>query len=280
MRIALFIACFNDVLHPSTGKAIVRLLRRLGHEVVFPDQQTCCGQMHFNSGYQDEVVPLAQRYTEVFDKYDVTLAASGSCAAMVKNHFPVVADRVGSKQLRARVESTSGRLFELSELLIDVLGVTDTGSYFPHTVTFHPTCHTTRMLGIGDKPQRLLRNVEGMTMVDLPEAAECCGFGGTFSIHNPDVSTAMGTDKMANVISTGAEILTAADNSCLMHLGGLASRGRTRVKPLHYAEILASTHEEPLDTGTPVAEVHRPVEEYARTAAAPAKGKLAEGRTR
>ncbi|NLU83665.1 (Fe-S)-binding protein [Rhodococcus sp. HNM0569] len=264
MRIALFIACFNDVMYPTTGKAMVRLLRRLGHEVVFPTSQTCCGQMHFNTGYQDDCIPLAERFCDTFDEYDVVLAASGSCASMVKEYYPALAQRKHSTALANRVDSVGSRVYELSELLIDVLDVTDTGSYFPHTVTYHPTCHTLRMLKIGDRPIRLLRNVSEIDLVDLPDAEECCGFGGTFSIKNGDTSSAMGTDKIANVMATKAEIVTAADNSCLMHMGGILSRSRAGLRPLHYAEILASTEEEPYDTGEPIPTVERPVQEYAR----------------
>ncbi|GAB2669770.1 (Fe-S)-binding protein [Gordonia jinhuaensis] len=262
MRIALFIACFNDVMYPQTGKAMVSLLRRLGHEVVFPADQTCCGQMHFNTGYQDDCIPLAERFCSTFDPYDVVLAASGSCASMVKEYYPVVADRAKSPALKARSESVSSRLYELSELLIDVLGVTDTGSYFPHSVTYHPTCHTLRMLKIGERPLTLLRNVDSIDIVDLPEPEECCGFGGTFSVRNGDTSAAMGTDKVASAMSTHAEILTAADNSCLMHLGGILSRARSSMRPLHYAEILASTREHPLDTGEAIPAVERPVDAW------------------
>lgn len=258
MRIGLFIACFNDVMYPQTGRAIVRLLRRLGHDVEFPADQTCCGQMHFNTGYQDDCIPLAERFCEVFDPYDAVLAASGSCASMVKEYYPTLAARAGSPTLDARSRSIAGRLCELSELLVDGLGITDTGSYFPHRVTYHPTCHTLRMLRVGDKPTALLRNVDGIDLVDLPDATECCGFGGTFALKNADTSMAMGTDKIAQAMSTDAEILTAADNSCLMHLGGILSRSRSGMRPLHYAEILASTRDEPLDTGVGVRSVDPP----------------------
>lgn len=273
MRIALFIACFNDVLYPQTGQAMVALLRRLGHEVDFPEGQTCCGQMHFNTGYQQECVPLAERFCEVFDSYDAVLAASGSCASMVREYYPVVADRAGSPSLRRRSADVAARVYELSELLVDVLGVTDTGSYFPHRVTYHPTCHTLRMLEVGDRPLTLLRAVRGIDLVELPDAEECCGFGGTFALKNADTSTAMGTDKIGHVHETGAEVLTSGDNSCLMHLGGLLSRGRSGVRPLHYAEILASTHDRPLQTGAQVPAVTRP-------AASHSDGSHAEASTR
>ena len=257
-RIALFIACFNDALFPDTGKALVKVLRRLGHEVEFPMGQTCCGQMHFNTGYQDACIPLARRFVETFGSYDYVLAASGSCAAMVREYYPTVAARSGDPGLQAGVSEVMGKVFELSELLVDELGVVDVGAYFPHRVTYHPTCHTLRMLKVGEAPLKLLRAVEGIDLVDLGDRTECCGFGGTFAMRNEDVSVAMGTDKAAHVLATGAEVLTAADNSCLMHIGGQLSKGHSGVRSLHYAQILASSREEPLDTGTALVDVQAP----------------------
>lgn len=244
MRVALFITCYNDLLYPEVGQAIVRLLRRLSHEVEFPADQTCCGQMHFNSGYQDACIPLVQRFVEAFAGYDAVVTPSGSCASMVRRYHPLVAglaaDR-GDTALRGRVADVSPRVFELSEFLVDVLGVTDVGARFPHTVAFHPTCHSTRLLGVGDRPTRLLAAVEGITLVDLPRSEACCGFGGTFAVKNPDTSVAMGLDKVDDVLGSGADVLTAGDSSCLMHIGGLLSRRGSPVRVMHLAEILAST---------------------------------------
>ncbi len=259
LRIGLFIACFNDALYPQTGRALVRLLGRLGHQIEFPAAQTCCGQMHYNTGYVDACVPLARNFADTFGEYDVVLAASGSCAAMVRDYYPVVAKRSGDRGLARDVERVMPRVHELSELLIDVLGVTDVGAYFPHRVTYHPTCHTMRMLKVGDKPLQLLRAVNGIDLVELGDATECCGFGGTFAMRNRDVSGARGTDKAGHVLASGAEVLACADNSCLMHIGGLLAKGHSGVRPLHYAEILAATHEHPLDTGTPLKDVQPPV---------------------
>src|SRR6478736_1735520 len=241
MRVALFITCYNDLLFPEVGQAMVRLLRRLGHEVEFPAEQTCCGQMHFNSGYQDACIPLVERFVDAFDGYDVVVTPSGSCAAMVRHHHGVVADLAPDSGLPARVSTVAPRVLELSEFLVDVLGVTDVGARFPHTVAFHPTCHSTRLLGVGDRPTRLLAAVDGLTLVDLPRSDACCGFGGTFAVKNADTSVAMGNDKVDDVLATGAEVLTAGDTSCLMHIGGLLSRRRSRVRVMHLAEILAST---------------------------------------
>jgi L-lactate dehydrogenase complex protein LldE len=235
VRVALFATCITDAFFPETAKSVVRLLERLGCAVEFPLEQTCCGQMHFNTGYADQATTLAERYRTVFADYDAVVAPSGSCAGMVRDVYP----RLGAE------ESTGPRTYELAEFLIDVLDVQDVGAYFPHRVTYHPTCHSLRMLGVGDRPLRLLRAVRGLDLVELPAAESCCGFGGTFAIKNADTSTAMLGDKMRAVASTKAEVLTAGDNSCLMHIGGGLSRLRAGIRPVHLAEILASTEEEP-----------------------------------
>jgi L-lactate dehydrogenase complex protein LldE len=239
MRVALFITCFNDTLFPATGQAVVRVLERLGHEVVFPQAQTCCGQMHFNTGYQRECVPLVRSFVETFADADVVVAPSASCVGMVRDFHRRVAEVSGDQGLAEAVAETVPRVHEFTEFLVDVAGVTDVGAYFPHRVTYHPTCHGLRLLKLGDRPQALLRAVDGIDLIDLPGATECCGFGGTFALKNSDVSVAMGTDKVAQVLSTGAEVLTAADNSCLMHVGGLLSRSKSKVRVMHLAEILA-----------------------------------------
>jgi L-lactate dehydrogenase complex protein LldE len=245
MRIALFVTCLVDALFPEVGKATVRLLERLEHEVAFPRGQTCCGQMHVNTGYQSDALPLIARHVDVFEPYDVIVAPSGSCVGSVRHQHEMVARRHGDNALAERAAAVASRTYELSEFLVDVLGVEDVGAYFPHRVTYHPTCHSLRMLRVGDKPLRLLRNVRGMELVELPEADQCCGFGGTFAVKNADTSTAMLADKMRNVLSTGAEVATAGDSSCLMHIGGGLSRLRTGTRTLHLAEILASTNGTP-----------------------------------
>jgi L-lactate dehydrogenase complex protein LldE len=240
VRVALFITCFNDTLFPRTGQAVVELLERLGHEVVFPEDQTCCGQMHANSGYELEAVPLVERFVRVFGDAEAVVSPSASCVAMVREQYPRLAALAGDAALEREVASLAPRVHELSELLIDVLGVEDVGAVFPHRVTFHPTCHSARMLHVGDRPLRLLRAVRGIDLVELPEAQECCGFGGTFAIKNADVSSAMLADKLAHVLDTGAEACVAADNSCLMHIGGALRRSRAGVRTMHLAEVLAS----------------------------------------
>jgi L-lactate dehydrogenase complex protein LldE len=206
--------------------------------VDFPTAQTCCGQMHFNSGYRPECVPLVKRYTEAFSGYDAIVTPSASCAAMIRHYHATVA-AIGGGDLPARVDATPPT-YELRGFLIDVLDVTDVGAVFPHRVVFHPTCHSRRLLHIGDRPERLLRAVKGLSLVDLPGEDECCGFGGTFAVKNPDTSIAMGRDKVAAIRSTEAPVLTSADTSCLMHIGGLLSRTNAPVRTIHLAEILAA----------------------------------------
>jgi L-lactate dehydrogenase complex protein LldE len=241
VRIALFVTCLADTFYPEVGRATVSLLERLGHEVVFPPEQTCCGQMHTNTGYQRDAAPLVRHFVETFTGYDAVVAPSGSCVGSVRHQHAMVARDVDDPELARRAESVAARTYELSELLVDVLGVEDVGAYFPHRVTYHPTCHSLRVLRVGDKPLRLLRNVRGLELVELPDADQCCGFGGTFAVKNAEVSTAMLADKMQAVRSTRAEICTAGDSSCLMHIGGGLSRLRTGVGTMHLAEILAST---------------------------------------
>ncbi|MFI6638353.1 (Fe-S)-binding protein [Streptomyces sp. NPDC050504] len=234
MRAALFVTCVNDALYPSTGIATVRLLERLGVEVDFPAAQTCCGQPQYNTGYRRETRPLVRRTARAFEGYEYVVTPSGSCAAMVRDNYPKMGET-----------SLPGRTYELTEFLVDVLGVTDVGAYFPHAVTYHPSCHGLRLLGLGDRPRRLLEAVKGLELRELPGAAECCGFGGTFAVKNSDVSAAMGRDKVARATATGADVLCGADNSCLMHISGILHRANAPLHALHIAEILAATEEEP-----------------------------------
>ncbi len=241
MRIGLFVTCLTDTLFPDTGKAVVAVLERLGHQVDFPAGQTCCGQMHFNTGYRREAVPMARGYLAAFAGYEAVVTPSASCASMVREYFPALASEADDPGLARAVAEVAPRTWELSVFLADVLGVTDVGAYFPHRVTYHPSCHSLRMLGVGDAPLRLLRAVRGLDLVDLPDAETCCGFGGTFSVKNPDVSAAICADKVAAVRASQAEVLCAADNSCLMHIGGALTRQRSGVATMHLAEILART---------------------------------------
>lgn len=241
MKISLFITCFNDTLYPETGIAMVRILERLGHEVEFPREQTCCGQMHYNSGYHDEAIPLVKRFVEVFQDAEAVVAPSASCVAMIKEFYVSVAKRSGDTNLQNQVHSLIPKVHELSVFLVDVLGVVDLGAYFPHKVTYHPTCHSMRMLHVGDAPLKLLKNVKGLDLVTLPASEQCCGFGGTFALKNSDTSVAMLTDKIQNIQKSQANVCTSVDNSCLMHIGGALERLDGDVRAIHLAEILAST---------------------------------------
>src|SRR5689334_9962639 len=199
--------------------------------------------MHINTGYPDQALPLVRRHVATFEPYEAVVAPSGSCVGSVRHQHAAVARAHGDDALAERAAGVAAKTYELSELLVDVLGVTDVGAYYPHRVTYHPTCHSLRMLRVGDKPLRLLRAVRGLTLTELPDAEVCCGFGGTFAVKNAETSTAMLADKMANVLSTHAEVCTAGDTSCLMHIGGGLSRLRSGTRTVHLAEILASTEE-------------------------------------
>jgi L-lactate dehydrogenase complex protein LldE len=241
VRISLFITCYNDTLFPETGKAVVSLLERLGHEVEFREQQTCCGQMHYNTGYEAEALPLMRRFLWTFEDAPVICVPSASCVAMMRDHYSKMAAAAGDAALTAEVDRILPNVFELTELLVDKLGVTDVGASYPHRVTLHTSCHSLRSLHLGDRPYKLLRAVRGLELVDLPGNEECCGFGGTFAVKNAAVSTAMAADKVSAVVETGAAVCTAADNSCLMQIGGALARAGSAVRCVHLAEILAAT---------------------------------------
>jgi L-lactate dehydrogenase complex protein LldE len=239
VRASLFITCLADTMFPETGRAVVTILDRLGVEVAFEPEQTCCGQMHFNTGYVEETIPLVRRFVRTFADAELVVSPSASCTAMVRDQYRRVAQLAGDEALAREVTALVPRVVELTELLVDRLGLEDVGACFPHRVTYHPTCHSLRLLDIGDRPLRLLRAVRGIDLRELPAATECCGFGGTFAIKNADTSLAMVDDKVAAIVGTGAEICTAADNSCLMHIGGALARQHAAVRTMHLAEILA-----------------------------------------
>lgn len=245
MRVALFVTCVNDTLFPQTGRATVEVLERLGCDVDFPIEQTCCGQVHANAGYGDQAIPLVKRFVRAFGEgnYDAIVCPSASCAAMVHEQYPRLAEQAGDAALQAAVAELSPKVWELSKFLVEQLGKDDVGAYYPHRVTYHPTCHSLRSEHVGDAPLQLLRAVRGIDLVELPQADTCCGFGGTFSVKNAETSAAMLSDKLASVRQTGAEVCSALDNSCLMHIGGGLSRGKAGVRPVHLAEILASTED-------------------------------------
>jgi L-lactate dehydrogenase complex protein LldE len=241
MEVALFITCVNDTLFPDTGRATVELLERLGCTVRFPLEQTCCGQIHGNAGYGHQALPLVRRFVKAFSEYEAIVCPSGSCAAMVHEQYEKLALEHGDAELVAEVRALAPRVHELSLFLTDVLGVEDVGAYYPHKVTYHPTCHALRIEKVGDAPLRLLRAVRGIDLVELPSATTCCGFGGTFAVKNAETSAAMLSDKLAAVQQTGAEVCTALDNSCLLHIGGGLSRIQAGARTVHLVEILSAT---------------------------------------
>ncbi len=235
-KVSLFIPCFVDQFFPQTGMATVKLLEIADCEVHFPVEQTCCGQPAFNSGYRKEAASLAKRFIRVFGDADNVVAPSGSCVAMVRKHYEEL-DLQGEE--RKTYEALKTRIYEVSEFLVDVLKITDFGASFPHKVAYHSSCHGYRELGIHDQPVELLHKVEGITLVEPDDRRNCCGFGGTFAVKFPGISSAMGEDKLAAIQATGAEVVTATDDSCLMHLQGMISRKKLPLRTLHYTRILA-----------------------------------------
>jgi L-lactate dehydrogenase complex protein LldE len=243
LRVSLFITCYNDTLFPETGKAVVRVLERLGHMVEFPAGQTCCGQMHWNTGYQVEAMPLVVRFVEQFRGAEAVVVPSSSCVAMMRDHYPKMAALLRDEKLMAEVDDLLPKVFEFSEFLTKRLELEDVGATYPHRVTYHASCHGLRNLKLGDGPMRLLKAVRKIELVELPGFEQCCGFGGTFAVKNADVSGAMLEEKLAAVLTTEAKACTACDNSCLMHIQGGLHRQKAGVRTLHLAEILAGEEE-------------------------------------
>jgi L-lactate dehydrogenase complex protein LldE len=234
-EVALFIPCYVDQFYPEVGRATATLLARQGCKVVFPKEQTCCGQPAFNSGYWGEARRVIHHFCDVFARYRWIVCPSASCTAMCRVFF-------GHVDPSERIVGVGRRVFELTEFLVDILGVTETGASFPHKVALHIGCHGRRELGVVEQPSRLLRGVRGVTWCDLPNAEECCGFGGTFSVKMPGTSLAMGVTKKENVVKSGAEVVVSPDISCLMHLGGILRRdpATRHIRTMHIAEVLAT----------------------------------------
>jgi L-lactate dehydrogenase complex protein LldE len=247
MHASLFITCYNDTLFPETGRAVVKLLEKLGVGLEFEPRQTCCGQMHANSGFRGEAYSQAKRFIRLYQDAENVVIPSSSCVAMIREQYPTLIRELGNESLRKEFDALLPRIYELSEFLIDKLGVEDVGAYFPHRVTYHASCHSLRGIHLGEKPLRLLRKVRGMELVEMPNIDRCCGFGGTFSVKNGEVSSAMLAVKLQDILSTKAEYCTAVDNSCLMHQGGAMHRQFISMKTIHMAEILASTQNDPAE---------------------------------
>lgn len=246
-------------MYPRVARATVEILERLGHEVVFPQGQTCCSQMHVNSGYFDDAYDVVKTHVQAFGEwdFDVAVAPSGSCVASLGHQQPMIAERAGDTATARSAADLAARTFELSQFLIDVCGITDAakelGSYFPEKVTYHSSCHGMRLLGLGTRQEDLVRTVEGLEYTQVEGLDQCCGFGGTFSFKNADTSGAMVEDKVENLEKTGASVATGGDASCLMNISGAMSRKNSPMQTVHFAEILASTKENPLIVNGPVA---------------------------
>jgi L-lactate dehydrogenase complex protein LldE len=247
MRASLFITCYNDTLYPETGRAVVALLERLGVEIDFEPRQTCCGQMHSNSGFRPEAFSQARRFVHMYRDAECVVIPSSSCVSTIREQYPTLFAELGDERLRREFEALVPRVYELTEFLIDCLQVEDVGAYFPHRVAYHSSCHSLRSLALGDRPHRLLQRVRGLDLAPLANSDRCCGFGGTFSVKNGDVSSAMLTAKLQDVLATQAEYLTGVDNSCLMHMGGALHRQFAGMRTIHLAQILAATQAAPAE---------------------------------
>lgn len=237
VRASLMITCLGDVFFPEVGVAMVRLLRGLGVEVDFPGDQTCCGMPLFNSGYHHAAAEVAARTVKLFERAEHVVVPSGSCAWMVKTEYPGLLKH--DPALRAAADSLARRTRELSQFIVEVLGVTRIASSFRGTVTYHDSCHLLRGLGESAAPRTLLRGVPGVELVELPGADECCGFGGSFSVRLPEVSASILAKKLASVESTGARCLVACDAGCLLQMGGGLTRRGSAVRAVHLAQVLA-----------------------------------------
>lgn len=236
MKVSLFITCISDALFPPIGEAMMKLLARYGIALDFPQVQTCCGQPAFNSGYWDEARASALTILEAFEDSDFVIVPSGSCTGMIHHYYPKLFEH-DPKLLRKSKELIE-KSYEFTQFLVQVLGVTDVGATFPHKVTYHPSCHGSRLLGIREEPMQLMQSVRDMEIIPLPYAEDCCGFGGTFAIKMSDISGAMVEEKSSHVLETEAEVLVGLDMGCLLNIGGnLMYHGR-QVRVMHLAELL------------------------------------------
>lgn len=237
-RVSLFVTCVVDQLFPQVGMAMASVLERAGFAVDFPEAQTCCGQPAFNSGWRTEAAQVARRFLSVFRDAEYIVVPSGSCTSMIANHYEELFEKEPESLEASRRIAT--RVFEFSRFLTDIAGVEDLGASFPHTVTYHDSCHALRELGVKDQPRRLLRNVRGLTLKEMDIPEECCGFGGTFAVKFPDISGEMANTKIESIARTGADYVVSVDSSCLMQIQGALSRAGSSVRTIHLAEVLAS----------------------------------------
>ncbi len=236
-KVTLFIQCIIDGIFPEVGFAVVRIFEKLGIDVECPAEQTCCGQPAYNSGYRKESKDAAKHFMNVFGDAETIVCPSGSCVNMVRNHYPeLFRDDV---KLLENVKEIGIRTFELTEYLVDVLGVEDLGSRFDGRITYHDSCHLMRGIGVQEQPRKLIRKIRGAEFVEMNDSDKCCGFGGAFSVKYPEISTAILEDKIKNIIDSKAEVVTGCDMGCLMNIQGILSRKRLKIKTLHIAQLLA-----------------------------------------
>jgi L-lactate dehydrogenase complex protein LldE len=236
MRVSLFITCLADALYPQVGESVVRLLNRYGCEVDFPELQTCCGQPAFNSGYQDEARVVARSMIRAFEHSDYVVSPSGSCTGMIHHFYPYLFE--GEPDWKEKAEKLVEKTYEFSQFLVKVLGVNAVEAIFHEKVTYHPSCHAMRLLGVKEEPHELLKHVKGVDFVELPFKEDCCGFGGTFAVKMADMSEAMVCEKAKQVMETGAHVLVGTDMGCLMNIQGRLNKEGSPIRVMHLAELL------------------------------------------
>ncbi len=235
--VTVFVQCLVDAVYPEVAESMVRVLERIGLNVVCPVEQTCCGQSAFNTGYRRDAAAAARHFVEVFENAEAVVCPSGSCVDMVRHHYRDLFD--DDPHWRARAERIGRRTFEFTEFLVDELGILDLESRFDGRVTYHDSCHLLRGLGVKEQPRRLLARVRGLTLVEMKHSDRCCGFGGTFAVKYPDISAAMAEQKVQNILESGADTVTGCDTGCLMNIEGIVHRRGLPLRVLHIAQILA-----------------------------------------
>lgn len=237
--VTLFIQCLVDGIYPQVGEAVVGIFRKLGVNLTCPTRQTCCGQSAFNSGYQGEARVAAKRFIEIFESAEAIVCPSGSCVTMVRHHYPqLFADDAAWLQ---RAQDVAAKTFELTEYLVDILGVVDDlGAHYTGVITYHDSCHLLRNLRVKEQPRSLLRKISGAEFVEMNDSDRCCGFGGSFSFKYADISAAMAEEKVHNIIASGADTVVGCDMGCLMNIQGMLSRQESSIRVMHIAELLAS----------------------------------------
>jgi L-lactate dehydrogenase complex protein LldE len=237
-KLTLFIPCLIDSTYPEVGQAMVTLLKRLGASLIYPPDQTCCGQPAFNAGFRSEARKAACHFIRIFEHADQIVSPSGSCVHMVRNHYPDLFK--DEPQWLKRAERIGNRIFELSEYLVDVLRVEDLGAIYNGNATYHDSCHLLRGIGVREQPRKLIRSVKGLQLIEMHDSDRCCGFGGSFAINYPDISTAMVDNKVKNIIASGADVVVGCDIGCLMNIQGRLHRTGSPIQAMHIAQLLVS----------------------------------------